>query len=327
MKTQFLTFVAGTLGGVALAWGIFRHPGHEGVREADAESTHHTERSGLKLNDELRESMGLEVMVVSATNAPVVTLVHATVVDVTPLVQLFNEVSLARLHAEASEVEFRRLKVLYEQSQSASARAYEAGELAMKRDRMAVATAENKLRLLLGTELFESSDLASLMDGLVRRKIGLIRLQIPPGSDASMTPRSAWARSMDSRDGTVPLRVVGRASVQENTTEAGAFWAIRDESKTIGGGGGGAVEAWVEAADSKVSGVLLPSSAIVRHEGSASVYVVKEEGKLERVRIRLEGKLINGWVVSGGVTNGNQVIVTGAQQLLSSELKPSGGEE
>lgn len=324
MKSQFLTFIVGAIGGIALAWGLSRHPVREEAHEGEAESRHHSERPGLKWSEELRESMGLEVLPIGTTNAPVLQLVRATVVDVTSLVQLADEISVARIQAEASEVEFRRLKVLYEQGQTASARAFEAGELGMKRDRMAVVMAERKLRLLLGTEFFDRSDLTSIVDGLAHRRASLIRLQIPVGAGASGTPRSAWVRSLDSLEPPVPIRVLGRAAVQENMAEAGAFWAIREDARLASGG---ALEAWIESGNSTVSGLFVPPSAILRHEGSTSIYVVKEEGKLERVRIRLETRLLNGWIVSGGVTNGNQVVITGAQQLLSSELKPTGGEE
>jgi len=74
-------------------------------------------------------------------------------------------------------------------------------------------------------------------------------------------------------------------------------------------------------------GVLMPSSALVRYEGQVFVYLQKADDKFEREEVKLDLPLKNGWLVAGDLSPGDKIVVTGAQQLLSEELKSRSGEE
>jgi len=92
-------------------------------------------------------------------------------------------------------------------------------------------------------------------------------------------------------------------------------------------GTGAALLSWVSKSKETQSGWVIPGSAILRHEGAASVFVRRGTDRFERVRIELGTQISGGWLAMGTLTNGDAVVLTGAQQLLSSEMKPSGGEE
>lgn len=68
-------------------------------------------------------------------------------------------------------------------------------------------------------------------------------------------------------------------------------------------------------------GVVLPRSAIVRHQGKLWAYL--QSGAERFARRELEGArpVENGWFVGDGFKPGEQVVVEGAQILLSEELK------
>ena len=74
-------------------------------------------------------------------------------------------------------------------------------------------------------------------------------------------------------------------------------------------------------------GVLVPASALVRHEGQTFVYLQKGDDKFEREEVKLDVPLKGGWLVTSDLSAGEKIVVTGAQQLLSEELKARGGEE
>jgi hypothetical protein len=69
---------------------------------------------------------------------------------------------------------------------------------------------------------------------------------------------------------------------------------------------------------------------VLRHDGRAWVYVQEEEEKFVRKPVTLDTPLEGdkGWFISaegGGIKADDLLVVTGAQSLLSEELKAQGG--
>jgi hypothetical protein len=87
-----------------------------------------------------------------------------------------------------------------------------------------------------------------------------------------------------------------------------------------------AVIAWLSLPGEPEKGVIVPRESVIRHEGEAFVYVQTGGEKFERKEIELEHPLSKGWFV-GQLKPGTKLVITGAQQLLSEELKGEGGGE
>ena len=92
-----------------------------------------------------------------------------------------------------------------------------------------------------------------------------------------------------------------------------------------------ALTAWLELPEEPRRGLAVPRSAILRHDGRTWVYVQEEEEKFVRKPVILDTPLDDdkGWFVAenGGIKADDLLIVTGAQALLSEELKAQGGAE
>ena len=71
----------------------------------------------------------------------------------------------------------------------------------------------------------------------------------------------------------------------------------------------------------KQSGVILPLTAVVRAAGLAWAYVQTGENQFTRRQVSTSAPTSDGWFVSAGFKPGEQVVVTGAQTLLSEEFK------
>jgi hypothetical protein len=84
---------------------------------------------------------------------------------------------------------------------------------------------------------------------------------------------------------------------------------------------GQAVTAHIPEAGRDESGVLIPSRAILRFQGAAWVYVQSAPGVFVRRMISLEHPSRGGWLLTAGFAPGQQVVVSGAQLLLSEEMK------
>ena len=75
------------------------------------------------------------------------------------------------------------------------------------------------------------------------------------------------------------------------------------------------------------SGVVVPRAALVRHAGL--VFIYEQTGKEEFTRrpVTLEQPVPAGWFTGTGLKPGVSIVISGAQTLLSEELKGQGGEE
>ena len=73
-----------------------------------------------------------------------------------------------------------------------------------------------------------------------------------------------------------------------------------------------------------VSGVTVPASAVLRHEGAGWVYVQTETNQFVRTEVALDRSLNGGWFVSESLSATNRIVVVGAQSVLSAELSGGG---
>ena len=73
-----------------------------------------------------------------------------------------------------------------------------------------------------------------------------------------------------------------------------------------------------------LAGVIIPRGAVIRTEGAGWVYVLNSGAEsLTRIPVALDHPTEAGWFVTENVTANDHVVVTGAQTLLSEELKAS----
>ena len=88
---------------------------------------------------------------------------------------------------------------------------------------------------------------------------------------------------------------------------------------------GESVVGYLKIPGEPLAGVIIPRDAVVRTEGAGWVYVLNAAGEaFTRIEVALDHPTEAGWFVTKGVTASDHVVVTGAQQLLSLELKRRG---
>ena len=80
----------------------------------------------------------------------------------------------------------------------------------------------------------------------------------------------------------------------------------------------------LELPSEPIPAALVPSQAVLRVEGRTWVYRVGDgQTNFVRTEIALDHPRAGGWCVTNGVSTNDLLVLTGAQALLSEELKAS----
>jgi multidrug efflux pump subunit AcrA (membrane-fusion protein) len=108
------------------------------------------------------------------------------------------------------------------------------------------------------------------------------------------------------------------ASVDPKTQGQPFLFRIADPSLTLRPGL--SVTAYLEVPGPPRRGVVAPGSAVVRQAGKTWVYVQSSADSFTRREVKLEDPAAEGWFTRS-LSPGDRVVTTGAQTLLSEELK------
>lgn len=328
MKKVLLGIIVGLLAGGVGAWLFLRH--HYGAtaeaKPEEKKEEPHVQRDGndevfLKLDAEFQGHADLKMAVLEAAELKPELKAFGRVLDPSSLAASLSEISAARAQLDASTKEAARLKLLFGQNQNASARALETAEAAVKRDQIALQAAELRLVTAWGKAIVDRQDLDVLIHSLITQESALVRVDVPASEKLEGAPSAARLALLSAPNAPTDAELLGAAvSADPQTLGRGFVFLVKGKSFAPNA----AVIAWLTLAGEKEKGVIVPRDAIVRHEGAAFVYLQTTDVTFERKEIALNHPLAAGWFTDE-LKPGVKVVVNGAQQLLSEELKGEGG--
>jgi len=277
----------------------------------------------ITLSDETQRNMGIQVTNAARMQLSPEVKGYGRVLDPAPLAGLITELASAQAAHVASSNEFTRLKALEGQG-NASARALQAAEAAALRDALAVQAAKDRLALSWGRAVAEQKAASGFIQSLTSLETVLVRIDLPIGRDLRLP---AGARIVGSSGEVLEAEFLGLAPTVDPQMQGRGF-LLRIKSNASHLSPGEAVVGYLKVPGAPVEGVVIPREAVVRTEGAGWVYVFDSArgDSFIRTEVALDHPTEAGWFVSQGVVAIDRVVVNGAQELLSLELKGAGGE-
>jgi hypothetical protein len=296
----------------------------------------------IKLDPNEQRLIGLKVAPLQAAQAPAEVKGFGRVLDPAPLAALVTEGATARAALQASTKEYERVRTLFEQNQNASAKALETAEAAMNKDRVAVESVQLRLLAGWGKDIASRQDLQAFVSSLAARQAALIRVDLPLGDRPKAPPVDGRVTAVGAPESEIEAQILGPAPATDPQTQTEGYLLL---AKTDSLAPGAALVAYLAVPGPARSGVIVPRAAVLRYEGGTFVYLQRDD-VFQRQAVALERPLGNGWFVAAeandhsGTPNAihrvwepvpllpqEKVVVVGAQQLLSEELKGQGGQE
>ncbi|HUZ71450.1 MAG TPA: hypothetical protein VMU87_00570 [Stellaceae bacterium] len=256
---------------------------------------------------------------------------YGTVLDAAPLTDLNNRyrdakarLQMAQARLTVSRAAYERAKTLYKDRQNISAAKLQSAagnfqvdlaSLAAARSSLATVTAsaQQSWGPVLGKALIED---APLIKHLIERRAYLVKVTLSPGVTVTPPPQTASA-TLDG--GTkIALDFVSPAATTDPEIQGIAyFYEAPAENGVLPGLN---VLASLPGA-AAARGVVVPESAVVWLQGKAWVYLRTSPNTFIRREIAPGWPGPDGGYIVTGLPEGAQIVVAGAQMLLSEEFR------
>ncbi len=234
------------------------------------------------------------------------------------------QVERARASLEASRKEYERLKPLHD-NQNISAKVFQAAEATSRSDEANAGAAQTAVSVLEGTIrqrwgmvvarwLFDGS---KEFERLMQRQDVLLQITLPPGSRLSSAPRNARIQSPEGKIASASL--ISPSPSTDPRIQGMSFFYLA-QARTTDLLPGMNVLAYLPNG-SQTQGVIVPASAVVWWQGKAWIYRQKDSDHFVRREIPTETPVGDGWFVGQGLSPNDRLVASGAQLLLSEELR------
>lgn len=292
-------------------------------------------RPAVRVSRASQGASGIEVQPLKPASSEEELEVYGAVLGIQPLLELrgrylaaLGEMRARQASMRAAQTEHERMKLLYQDDRNVSEQALRAAESRFHSESAQLASAQAavealdaELRSAWGDVIagwMRATD-SGVLKTLLDRRSHLIQVSFPFDAPVSSALRGALSVApLTGRDKSRPARYVSEAPRSEAVLPGQTYFYLVDGSDLRAGT---RVVARV-GLGGKESGVLVPSAAVVWHAGKAWVYVQHEDERFDRYPVSAMRDLGNGWFEpSGELKPGDKVVVSGAQLLLSEELK------
>ena len=271
-------------------------------------------KTGVTMDAETQTRIGLKLESAVATEWQPVIHAVGRVVDPLVLMSAVADYETARAAAIASQNELARTQKLAE-SDNASPRTLETAQAAAARDTLALKSAQAKFTADWGVHLAAQTNLATFAEKFQTDDLSLVKLSPPVGTFPHPLPSSAVIFLFGNETNAIAVNFADDLGIDPATQVQTLLFSVNKKlTPSI------SVTAQLKTSGEPVSGVTVPSSAVLRYEGKGWVYVQTETNQFLRVEVPLDQPMDGGWFVPKNLTATNRIVVVGAQTVLSAEL-------
>lgn len=277
---------------------------------------------------------GIRTELLAAASYQPETVTYGSVLDLQPLIDLraryfsaLADAGTARAMVAASRQEYERSRLLYQDNKNVSLKTYQAARAAYLSDQaraeaaaIAAQSIQAAVRQQFGATLGRwaldprSVECARLLD----RKDVVVRVTVPPGT-GSAAPARIHMTANDNRR--LPAYLVS-PSPQSDPVIQGSAFMYRVAAPIAAGT---TIVAYLPAAGQTTRGTRIPAGAVVWYGGQPWAYLQIHSERFGRYPLVQKAPMPGGYFAAQGFKPGDRVVVSGAQLLLSEELRPQGG--
>lgn len=269
-----------------------------------------------------QKEIGIATKVLKPVTLPVQVQAYGFVLDPAPLSKLNSDLLSAQAASDAAGAQYRRTSRLYAEKENASLRDLQAAQVSYLTDKTQLETLKQQLRNDWGAEIsrMDVRSRAQIVSALVERTEAIARVTAPIGEDTDNHPRAVEIVVLGHEPQPLKARAVYPAPSVVPTLQGQTFFVLI-ATTLFAVRPGTAVTARIPTSSTIQQGVMVPRSAVVRYASGEWVYRELQGDRFVRVGILPAEINKQGYFVTENLTHGMRIVITGAETLLSEELK------
>lgn len=277
--------------------------------------------AGVQMSPAEQQRLGIATEKLKSTQQAAEIDAFAKVLDPEPLVQLDSDLRTAESAAVASRAEAERSKALHSADGGVASKDLEAAVAQAQSDALKVEMLRNRLGLEWGPGVAHMSTAARerLVKGVVAGQIALVHVDTHnnDGQDGAKFVK------VDIGDDSVRGPVLGPARAAESRLQSSGLIVEISGPKAILLSVGLTNSAHIESS-SPQTGFVAPLAAIIRYRGLDWVYVRSAPDHFDRRMLESPVPAADGFFVTKGLADGDEVVTKGAAALFTAEQSGAG---
>jgi len=282
---------------------------------------------------DLRQLAGIKTQALAAANQAPETTAFGSVINLEPLLtfrqQLLQEQAVqssAQARYRESDANLARTRDLHNHDIVSTRRLQEQQAQWQSDQANLAATGYRRQNLLSASRLqwgdtltawFAEPDGKRIAPFLSRRR-QLLLISLPPNASLPEGTRDIALEQHGDRTQAVTAQLIGPAPQVDPLTQGRQYFCFAEQQNLPYGA---RVTAWIKRGNQASRGVWIPESAVVWHLGQAFVFVQSAAGQFVRRLLPNLTPGANGYFAGEPFSPGEEIVVQGAQTLLSQELK------
>jgi hypothetical protein len=308
--------------------------GHEDEIETKSAAGIDGGRAVVRVPTESQKASGIATQALKAGSSEAAIEVYGMVMNLQPLAELRGrylaaaaEARALRAAVTAAESEYQRMEMLHRDDRNVSEQALKSAEARYRTELARQAAAEqgaasirDAMRSAWGDAItgWATHPDSPMLEALLQQRAFLVQLVLPYDLPKSAARGKISVAPAMARENARIARFVADSPQVDPGLPGETYFYVLD-----GGGfrAGMRVAARVGLGGAPVAGVIVPAQAVVWHAGKAWAYLKQGEQTFARHEVSAAEELDGGWFNAGGFQAGDEVVVSGAQLLLSEELK------
>lgn len=285
----------------------------------------------LEIEPELQHKAGIRVEQLQKTKLQSEIVAYGEVVNLKPLLQVRSEYlnaaanfSIAEANLQQARQNLQRVRGLHK-NQAASTKKLQAEETLWESAR-----AEHKARYYQLQAIEESAILSwggPLSDwllnpetehfsDLIKQQHTLLQVTLPPDEQLPVGVETIYVSTSGNRSDAKPVQLFSAAPHTDDVFQGETYYFRADYKIRTGMH----LTAWIPQLQIS-NGFLLPTTAVLRYLGQHYVYLKLDEEHFIRKQVQHLQKKDKAYFTQSGFSDGQWLVVLGAQMLLSEELR------
>jgi hypothetical protein len=291
------------------------------------------EPKNLELTAKSLQLAGIKTQVLSAVSQQSEFIAFGVVVSLEPLLQLRQQYLAAHAQQDSAKAKYTEAHLNLSRTENlhhqdlVSTRRLQEQQAQWQADKANLEISHYQQQTILAASRLEWGETLTNWfvstpqkpaEQFLQQKAQLLQITLPAGFAFNQDIKHIYIDEHGHHNTAIKAALIS-ASPRVDPVSQGERYFFRAEGRHIPSGSH--ITAWISNQNQAVSGVIIPASALVWHLGQPWVFVKTAENQYNRRSVPEYHLQNNGYFVTGYLHADEEIVITGAQTLLSQQLK------